>query len=107
MIVIMRLKSGKCSSCEPLGSPGYICNPGLSVAEPYPASNTTPHFRLLQSLVNSLNPRALSQIMMANTDESDRRYRTLESAATRLQKEAKGYLDSLRGKHRGKRIERT
>ena len=26
-----------------------------------------------------------------------RRYRTLESAATRLQKEAKGYLDSLRG----------
>ena len=28
-----------------------------------------------------------------------RRYRTLESAATRLQKEAKGYLDSLRGVH--------
>ena len=27
----------------------------------------------------------------------ERRYRTLESAANRLQKEAKGYLDSLRG----------
>jgi hypothetical protein len=27
----------------------------------------------------------------------ERRYRTMESAATRLQKEAKGYLDSLRG----------
>lgn len=26
-----------------------------------------------------------------------RRYRTMESAVTRLQKEAKGYLDSLRG----------
>lgn len=27
----------------------------------------------------------------------ERRFRTLESAANRLQKEAKGYLDSLRG----------
>lgn len=27
-----------------------------------------------------------------------RRYRTMEGAANRLQKEAKGYLDSLRGK---------
>lgn len=27
-----------------------------------------------------------------------RRYRTMESAALRLQKEAKGYLDSLRGR---------
>ena len=27
----------------------------------------------------------------------ERRYRTMEAAATRLQKEAKGYLDSLRG----------
>ena len=27
----------------------------------------------------------------------ERRFRTMESAATRLQKEAKGYLDSLRG----------
>lgn len=26
-----------------------------------------------------------------------RRYRTMEAAANRLQKEAKGYLDSLRG----------
>ena len=30
------------------------------------------------------------------TDIQQRRYRTLEAAATRLQKEAKGYLDSLR-----------
>jgi hypothetical protein len=29
-----------------------------------------------------------------------RRYRTMETAANRLQKEAKGYLDSLRGKRR-------
>lgn len=29
---------------------------------------------------------------------SRRRYRTMESAALRLQKEAKGYLDSLRGR---------
>ena len=28
----------------------------------------------------------------------ERRYRALEGAATRLQKEAKGYLDSLRGR---------
>ena len=27
----------------------------------------------------------------------ERRYRTMESAANKLQKEAKGYLDSLRG----------
>lgn len=27
----------------------------------------------------------------------ERRYRTMEAAANRLQKEAKGYLDSLRG----------
>lgn len=27
----------------------------------------------------------------------ERRYRTMETAVTRLQKEAKGYLDSLRG----------
>lgn len=27
----------------------------------------------------------------------ERRYRVLEGAATKLQKEAKGYLDSLRG----------
>lgn len=27
----------------------------------------------------------------------DRRFRTMEAASTRLQKEAKGYLDSLRG----------
>jgi hypothetical protein len=27
----------------------------------------------------------------------ERRFRTMESAANRLQKEAKGYLDSLRG----------
>lgn len=30
----------------------------------------------------------------------ERRYRTMESAANRLQKEAKGYLDSLRGNSR-------
>lgn len=29
----------------------------------------------------------------------ERRYRTMESAANRLQKEAKGYLDSLRGQN--------
>jgi hypothetical protein len=27
----------------------------------------------------------------------DRRFRTMEAAATKLQKEAKGYLDALRG----------
>lgn len=30
-------------------------------------------------------------------DIDGRRYRTMEAAANRLQKEAKGYLDSLRG----------
>jgi len=29
----------------------------------------------------------------------ERRYRTMEAASMRLQKEAKGYLDSLRGEH--------
>jgi hypothetical protein len=32
-----------------------------------------------------------------NTDMDERRYRTMEAASNRLQKEAKGYLDSLRG----------
>ncbi|SLM39010.1 BAR domain [Lasallia pustulata] len=50
--------------------------------------------------------RATTQVMMKTghvekTNDRDyeveeRRYRTMESAATRLQKEAKGYLDSLR-----------
>ncbi|MCJ1247257.1 BAR adaptor protein Hob3 [Trapelia coarctata] len=50
--------------------------------------------------------RATTQVMMKTghvekTNDRDyeveeRRYRTLESAATRLQKESKGYLDSLR-----------
>ncbi|PNS18501.1 Protein hob3 [Sphaceloma murrayae] len=50
--------------------------------------------------------RATTQVMMKTghverTNDRDyaveeRRYRTLENAATRLQKEAKGYLDSLR-----------
>lgn len=29
----------------------------------------------------------------------ERRFRTMEGAATKLQKEAKGYLDALRGTH--------
>merc|ERR1711977_247910 len=50
--------------------------------------------------------RATTQVMMKTGhvertmdrpyEVEERRYRTLESAATRLQKEAKGYLDSLR-----------
>ena len=32
------------------------------------------------------------------SSQSIRRFRTMESAANRLQKEAKGYLDSLRGR---------
>ncbi|EFE39689.1 hypothetical protein TRV_05600 [Trichophyton verrucosum HKI 0517] len=53
--------------------------------------------------------RATTQVMMKTghvekTNDRDyeieeRRYRTMESAANRLQKEAKGYLDSLRGKY--------
>jgi hypothetical protein len=38
---------------------------------------------------------------MADSTDDDldlRRYRTMEAAANRLQKEAKGYLDSLRGR---------
>ncbi|KAL9105545.1 MAG: hypothetical protein Q9227_009289 [Pyrenula ochraceoflavens] len=52
--------------------------------------------------------RATTQVMMKTghverTNDRDyeveeRRFRTLESAANRLQKEAKGYLDSLRGR---------
>lgn len=34
--------------------------------------------------------------------QSTRRFRTMESAANRLQKEAKGYLDSLRGRPIGR-----
>lgn len=51
--------------------------------------------------------RATTQVMMKTghvekTNDRDfetelRRYRTMESAANKLQKEAKGYLDSLRG----------
>lgn len=35
--------------------------------------------------------------VMEDADSRHRRYRTMEAAANRLQKEAKGYLDSLRG----------
>lgn len=35
-----------------------------------------------------------------------RRYRTMETAATKLQKEAKGYLDSLRGGWAGRQQRR-
>ena len=45
-----------------------------------------------------------SRILEESRDATDfdslcknRRYRTMESAVNRLQKEAKGYLDSLRG----------
>ena len=51
--------------------------------------------------------RATTQVMMKTghvekTNDRDyeveeRRFRTMEAAATRLQKEARGYLDSLRG----------
>lgn len=51
--------------------------------------------------------RATTQVMMKTghverTNDRDfetelRRYRTMETAANKLQKEAKGYLDSLRG----------
>lgn len=51
--------------------------------------------------------RATTQVMMKTghvekTNDRDyeveeRRYRAMENAATKLQKEAKGYLDSLRG----------
>jgi hypothetical protein len=34
----------------------------------------------------------------SEADIRSRRYRTMEAASMRLQKEAKGYLDSLRGK---------
>ena len=37
--------------------------------------------------------------------KGSRRYRTMESAATRLQKEAKGYLDSLRGEEKRRTFE--
>ncbi|CAG7920086.1 unnamed protein product [Penicillium olsonii] len=57
--------------------------------------------------------RATTQVMMKTghverTNDRDyeieeRRYRTMETAANRLQKEAKGYLDSLRGETRQKR----
>jgi len=53
--------------------------------------------------------RATTQVMMKTghvekTNDRDyeveeRRYRTMEAASMRLQKEAKGYLDSLRGEH--------
>lgn len=37
----------------------------------------------------------------------ERRFRTMEAAALRLQKEARGYLDSLRGKYMPTRITNT
>jgi hypothetical protein len=39
-------------------------------------------------------PRAVEKVM---TDNNNRRFKTMEAAALRLQKESKGYLDSLRG----------
>lgn len=47
-----------------------------------------------QMLPNAENLEKLKEIC---AEQDERRYRTLESAATRLQKESKGYLDSLRG----------
>ena len=39
------------------------------------------------------------EIVMVNGLRVARRYRTMEAASMRLQKEAKGYLDSLRGSY--------
>ena len=46
----------------------------------------------------SIYSTILSGDLFLNTSSFNRRYRTMESAANRLQKEAKGYLDSLRGR---------
>lgn len=59
-------------------------------------------------LADGLHSRALDLLMSTDymrevqeetdlTTDKHRRYRTMEAASMRLQKEAKGYLDSLRG----------
>jgi bridging integrator 3 len=44
------------------------------------------------------NPRPTVLYGNDGTDSAARRFRTMEAASLRLQKEAKGYLDSLRGR---------
>jgi hypothetical protein len=51
---------------------------------------------MLQHIQGSETPSDVHPLLNMEADQC-RRYRTMEAASLRLQKEAKGYLDSLRG----------
>lgn len=57
----------------------------------------TARLKALEACIDNLNVDVDGIFNTTLTDSDISRYRTLESAATRLQKESKGYLDSLRG----------
>lgn len=54
-----------------------------------------------QAFEDQLNDDQPVDDTLADVAMQTRRFRTMESAANRLQKEAKGYLDSLRGTSQG------
>ena len=55
------------------------------------------HARLAKLAKQQSADQAARVAFLNKDSQLDRRYRTMEAAALRLQKEAKGYLDSLRG----------
>jgi hypothetical protein len=66
--------------------------PELKFPEPASAFMVHPAFRYINASTDEQKGEE-----KPDTDEMIRRYRTMEAAANRLQKESKGYLDSLRG----------
>ena len=89
------------------GSPSCLGPVCLGLVSLFVSSYRT-HAARITGFKKNVN-RATTQVMMKTghvekTNDRDyeveeRRFRTMEAASLRLQKEAKGYLDSLRGNH--------
>lgn len=76
-----------------------VYNPGLQKA----SSSLNVQGTLRKPTIETMRLKRGTAVLLGEAGEvrrkliDHRRYRTMESAANRLQKEAKGYLDSLRG----------
>jgi hypothetical protein len=78
--------------------PGFPC-PQLSdaIADPQQAMSKRQTTEITKSRRGATTNCPTTIPGTADTETLDRRFRTMEAASLRLQKEAKGYLDSLRG----------
>ena len=68
--------------------------PHLEIPEPASAFMVHPALRTVNTCKEKSEEEKKTD---SDRDPESRRYRTMEAAANRLQKESKGYLDSLRG----------